>query len=222
MSVVVASVFACPGTGWSPRPPSRRCCAATARRPGTGGSGPAKDQLTATPITSRSPEVKPDAEVSQNPAIAPPIPAAARTPSGAQVQSSGLGLTGSRRNVQSGGGFGGGTGPAPPHGSPADNEGGRTVPKYMGAELAGAGWGAAGSPRGTPPAPAGSTRTRAGARVGGLPRIPEADGDQVTQRAQTSALCGWCGGAYAKDDPVAARAPAGVALRLIRCCVILS
>jgi hypothetical protein len=38
MSVVVASVFACPGTGCFRRPSRRRCCEATARTPDTCGT----------------------------------------------------------------------------------------------------------------------------------------------------------------------------------------
>ena len=34
MSVVVASVFVCPGTACSPRPPRKRCCGTTVRTPG--------------------------------------------------------------------------------------------------------------------------------------------------------------------------------------------
>ena len=40
MSVVLASVFACLGTGCSPPPPSRRCCGTTARTPGSCGTWP--------------------------------------------------------------------------------------------------------------------------------------------------------------------------------------
>ena len=38
MPVLFASMFAYPGTGCSPRPPSRRCCGTTARTPGTCGT----------------------------------------------------------------------------------------------------------------------------------------------------------------------------------------
>ena len=38
MSVVSDSVFACPGTGCSPRPPRKRCCGTTAATPGTCGT----------------------------------------------------------------------------------------------------------------------------------------------------------------------------------------
>ena len=43
MSVLSDSVFACPGTGCSPRPPSRRYCRTTAATPGTSGTWPSKD-----------------------------------------------------------------------------------------------------------------------------------------------------------------------------------
>ena len=46
MSVVFASVFACPGTGCSPRPPRRRCCGTTAATPGTCGTWPSSSTRT--------------------------------------------------------------------------------------------------------------------------------------------------------------------------------
>src|SRR5271157_3936362 len=49
MSVPSDSVFACPGTGCSPRPPSRRCCGTTAVTPGTSGTWPSSSTRTGTP-----------------------------------------------------------------------------------------------------------------------------------------------------------------------------
>ena len=48
MSVAVASVFACPGTDCSPRPPRKRCCGGTARTPGTSGTWPSSSTRTGT------------------------------------------------------------------------------------------------------------------------------------------------------------------------------
>jgi len=49
MSAVLASVFACLGTGCTPRPPSRRCCGTTAATPGTCGTSPSSSTPTGTP-----------------------------------------------------------------------------------------------------------------------------------------------------------------------------
>ncbi len=49
MSVVSDSMFACPGTGCSPPPPSRRCCGTTAATPGTSGTSPSSSTPTGTP-----------------------------------------------------------------------------------------------------------------------------------------------------------------------------
>ena len=44
--MVFDSVFACPGTGCSPRPPSRPCCGTTAATPGTYGTWPSSSTPT--------------------------------------------------------------------------------------------------------------------------------------------------------------------------------
>ena len=46
MSVLSDSVFACPGTGCSPRPPKKRCCETTAATPGTYGTWPSNSTPT--------------------------------------------------------------------------------------------------------------------------------------------------------------------------------
>ena len=155
------------------------------------GSAPAKDQPSGTPKTSRSLEVKRDAGVSHNPATAPPNPIAANTPSGAQVQSSGLGLTGSgrertiRRRVR---GRNGSCSPSRvarrqrgwPNGS--EVHGGRAAvrlrvrearPKRLLHLL-------------------GARRAGAGARVGGLPWVSGTGGDVVTRRARAASICPAC------------------------------
>ena len=48
MSVVFASVFACPGTGCSPRPPRKPCCVTTAATPGSSGTLPSSNTPTGT------------------------------------------------------------------------------------------------------------------------------------------------------------------------------
>jgi hypothetical protein len=84
---------------------------------------------------SNKPEPGRDATVSNKPARIPPNPIAADPDAGAGSVKGDLSLDGFCHGSDNPVAGSGGTGPAPLHGSPTDNEGGRTVPKYMGGKL---------------------------------------------------------------------------------------
>jgi hypothetical protein len=76
----------------------------------------------------------PHAEVSNKPAALPPNPIAAVPDAGAGSVKGGLSLDGFCHGSDNRAAGSGGTGPVVLRGSPADNDGGGTVPKYMGGE----------------------------------------------------------------------------------------